>query len=269
MFLTPVRALGAETREGANPPPWGLPASPGKGQPRLPPGRASAWACACAWAADSAPAAGIRLTANRNMTPTMRPPARPRDWFSAQHNDRGLLPPLSGWQLSTFMKRGGRRGAALGPEGRKLLDVGDGHDWGGLREGLGLVLGPDAVDIAAAALGEAFGGLHAALGDEDAQVGAVELEVARAVHAHEEGYVLGGDLVPVVGDVLEGERAAVDQAPGAGARGGQDALHVVAGLLHDQLRPDVHGRQRTPAVVDLLHVDGVVHVHELKQVEQE
>src|SRR6202035_5894679 len=98
---------------------------------------------------------------------------------------------------------------------------------------------------------------------------AVKLEVAWAVHAHEEGLVLGGDLVPVVGDVLEGERAAVGQAPGAGARGGEDARDVVAGLLHDQLRPDVHRGQRAPAVVDLLHVDRVVHVHELQQVEQE
>src|SRR5208283_5752603 len=108
-----------------------------------------------------------------------------------------------------------------------LFDVGDGHDGGCLREGLGLVLGADALDVAAAALGETLGGLHAALGDQDAQVGAVELEVARAVYAHEEGLVLGGDLVPVVGDVLEGERAAVGQAPGAGAGGGQDALHLV------------------------------------------
>ena len=46
-------------------------------------------------------------------------------------------------------------------------------------------------------------------------------------------------------------------------------LHVVAGILHDQLRPDVHRRQREPALVDFLHVDRVVHVHELEQVEQE
>src|SRR6185312_12914578 len=90
-----------------------------------------------------------------------------------------------------------------------------------------------------------------------------------AVDAHEEGFVFGGDLVPVVGDVLEGERAAVGQAPGTGAGRGQDALHVVAGIFHDQLRPDVHRGQRTPAVVDLLHVHRVVDVHELEQVEQE
>src|SRR5689334_24485446 len=147
-----------------------------------------------------------------------------------------------------------------------LLDVGDGHDGGRLREGFGLVRGADALDVVAAALGEPLGRLHAALGDEDPQVGAVELEVTRTVDAHEEGLVLGGDLVPVVGDVLEGERAAVGQAPGAGAGRGQDALHVVAGILHDQLRPDVHRGQRAPAVVDLLHVHGVVDVHELEQV---
>src|SRR6266700_4191041 len=115
-----------------------------------------------------------------------------------------------------IMKRGGGG----------LLHVGDGDYGGCLREGFGLVLGADAVDVAATALGEALRRLHAALGNGDAQGGAVELEVARAVHAHEEGLVLGSDLVPVVGDVLEGESAAVGQAPGAGARGGQDALDV-------------------------------------------
>src|SRR5260370_39355449 len=59
-------ASGAETRGDADPPPGGLPASPGKGQPRSPPGLAQARA------ADSAPAAtGDRLTASRNMLPMM------------------------------------------------------------------------------------------------------------------------------------------------------------------------------------------------------
>src|ERR1700728_3055305 len=102
----------------------------------------------------------------------------------------------------------------------------------------------------AAAVGEALDGLHPALGDQNAQVGAVELKVARAVDAHEEGLVLGGDLVPVVADLLEGELAAVGQPTRAGPGGGQDPLHLLTRLLHDQLRPDVHGGQREPALVD-------------------
>src|SRR5712691_12941815 len=70
-------ASGAETRGDADPPPGGLPASPGKGQPRSPPGLAQARA------ADSAPAAtGDRLTASRNMLPMMSAAAGRRDWFS-------------------------------------------------------------------------------------------------------------------------------------------------------------------------------------------
>src|SRR5207248_10238112 len=61
-----------------------------------------------------------------------------------------------------------------------LFDVGDGEDGWGLGDGLGLVLGTDAFDVAAAALGESLGGLHAARGDQDAHVGAVELDVAGA-----------------------------------------------------------------------------------------
>jgi hypothetical protein len=41
-------------------------------------------------------------------------------------------------------------------------------------------------------------GLHAALGDEDAEVCALEAVVARAVHAKEEALVLAGQLVPVM-----------------------------------------------------------------------
>ena len=37
-----------------------------------------------------------------------------------------------------------------------------------------MILGVDAFDVAAAPVGEAAVGLHAAFGDEDAQVGAVD-----------------------------------------------------------------------------------------------
>src|SRR5580704_15341970 len=57
---------------GRRPPPWDLPAVPGKGQPRLPPGLVQARA------ADSAPAAaGASLTANRNMFLRMSAPPSP------------------------------------------------------------------------------------------------------------------------------------------------------------------------------------------------
>ena len=41
-----------------------------------------------------------------------------------------------------------------------------------------------------------------------------------------------GDVVPVVGHSGEAERTVLAQVPGAGARGGQDALDGVVGLLH-------------------------------------
>src|ERR1043165_5977566 len=50
--------------EGSNPPPWGLPDSPGKGQPRRPPSAAAAGARA---AASALARASVSAAANRNM----------------------------------------------------------------------------------------------------------------------------------------------------------------------------------------------------------
>src|SRR6185312_14706114 len=87
------------------------------------------------------------------------------------NDEHGLSPPEDD-------SAGKRHPPRAEPPRAGLLDVGDGHDGGRLREGFGLVRGADAVDVVAAALGEARGRLHAALGDEDPQVRAVELEVA-------------------------------------------------------------------------------------------
>ena len=103
------RDAGAETRGDADPPPWGLPASPGKGQPRAPPG----WPHARA--ADSAPAtASARLSANRNMSLRMNaPPVRARlvfrDWFSAT-GFRG------GWTTRRARRTSSARRRAPGPQ---------------------------------------------------------------------------------------------------------------------------------------------------------
>src|SRR6266516_6916123 len=101
-----------------------------------------------------------------------------------ESDTRGGRSPAGFWGVRGGRSPAGFWGSAGGGAPRVLLDVGDGHDGGRLREGFGLVLGADALDVVAAALGEARSRLHAALGDEDAQVGAVELEVARAVDAH-------------------------------------------------------------------------------------
>src|SRR5580704_1020285 len=149
------------------------------------------------------------------------------------------VPPLTAAPVAAAVDPGRLTGG--GPGADRLLDVGDGLDRGRLRQRLGLVVGADALDVVTAPVGEPLGGLHPALGDQDAQVGAVEPVLAGTVDPHEEGLVLGGDVMPVVAAVLEGQRAVVGQAPRAGPRGGQDPLDLVPGLLHDQLRPDVHG----------------------------
>src|SRR5258708_32754969 len=150
--------------------------------------------------------------------------------------------------------RSGRRGSELacGRGPAALLDICDGHYCGSVRDDLRLVVGADALDVAAAPVGGSGGCLHAAFGDKNAQVGAVEPEVTGRVDAHEEGLVLTGDLVPVVADPVEGERPAVGQMPGTGTRRGEDTLDRVTRLFHDQLRPDVHGCELAPALVDLL-----------------
>ena len=77
------------------------------------------------------------------------------------------------------------------------------------------------------------------------------------------------DVVPVVGDADETQVAMLVEPVAAGLRGGQDPLHRVNGLLHDELGPDVHRGQFAPALVDLVDVDFVVDIHELQQMEQE
>src|SRR6516164_2796572 len=151
--------------------------------------------------------------ASRSRWPTRRSP-RP-------------APPRTSWPhcATCSARTAGRAG------GTALLDVGDGLDRGRLWQGLGLVMGPDALDVVAAPVGETLGGLHPALGDQDAQVGAVEPVLARAVDPHEEGLILGSDVVPVVADVLERKLPAIGQVPRAGARGSQDPLDRVARLL--------------------------------------
>src|SRR5690348_11594432 len=73
MFLAPGLgaddALAARRPAGdADPPPWGLPDSPGKGQPRRPPNAAAGAIAAGARAAASALAtASVSAAANRNM----------------------------------------------------------------------------------------------------------------------------------------------------------------------------------------------------------
>jgi hypothetical protein len=59
-------------------------------------------------------------------------------------------------------------GAAVGPAA--LLDIGNGDHGPRLRHCFGVVVGADALDVAVAPFGESVGGLHAALGDEDAGV---------------------------------------------------------------------------------------------------
>ena len=49
----------------------------------------------------------------------------------------------------------------------------------------------------------------------------------------------------------------------------RDRLHRRVGLLQDELRPAVDARGLRPALVQLVHVDLVVDVHELQQMEQE
>src|ERR1700704_4360008 len=98
MFLLPVFGSATETRGVANPPPWGLPASPGKGQRRAPPGSVWAMALAFARAAASALATGsVSAVANRNMVLSMNARRAWRDWFSGWRLSRalegGLWPP--------------------------------------------------------------------------------------------------------------------------------------------------------------------------------
>ena len=107
------------------------------------------------------------------------------------------------------------------------LDVGDGHHGGRLGDRLGDVLRTDAVDVAAAAFGEALGSLHPALGHEDPEVGALEPEVARRVDAQEERLVLVGHVVPVVAAAGVGQVAVLVEVPGAGARSLEDAFDAV------------------------------------------
>src|SRR4029079_6896365 len=76
-----------------------------------------------------------------------------------------------------------------------LLDVPDRNDCRGLRQLFARVLRPDAVDVMLAGLGKTVGGLHPALGDEDAEIGSLEAVVARSVDAQEEALVLVRDVV--------------------------------------------------------------------------
>src|SRR5436305_818955 len=79
------------------------------------------------------------------------------------NNEQALSPPEDDSTGNRHPRREpGVRAAEPGSGGRSpphvvLLDVGDGHDGGRLREGFGLVLGADALDVVAAALGEARG----------------------------------------------------------------------------------------------------------------
>src|SRR4029077_20637169 len=104
----------------------------------------------------------------------------------------------------------------------RLFDVPDRNDCRGLRQLFAGVLGPDAVDVMPAALGETVGGLHPALGDEDAEICSLEAVVARSVDAQEEAFVLVRDVVPIIGDRDEPQRSILLEVPGTGARRFQD-----------------------------------------------
>src|ERR1017187_8716121 len=117
------------------------------------------------------------------------------------------------------------------------LHVGQGHNGWRLLDWLGDVLGTDAVDVLPAPLGEAGGGLHAAFGDEDAEVRALEPVVSRTVHAQEEALVLVGQLVPVMRSPQKGQVPVWTELVGPGARGRQDRPAPAVGLLLARLRP--------------------------------
>ena len=104
--------------------------------------------------------------------------------------------------LAAIRGRAGR-GAVLGAEAtdprvtsRRSLHVREGHNGRRLLDWLADVQSTDAIDVTPTPLGEAVGGLHATLGDEDAQVCALEAVVARGGQSPEEALV--GQLVPVV-----------------------------------------------------------------------
>src|SRR6476620_11561614 len=104
----------------------------------------------------------------------------------------------------------------------RLLDVPDRNDCRGLRQLFAGVLRPDAVDVVLAALGETVGGLHPALGDEDAEIGSLEAVVARSIDAQEKALILVCDGVPIIGYPDEPQRSVVIEVPGTGARCCQD-----------------------------------------------
>src|SRR6478672_2504301 len=106
----------------------------------------------------------------------------------------------------------------------RLLDVPDRNDCRGLRQLFAGVLRPDAVDVMLAALGETVGGLHTALGDEDAEISSLEAVVAWSVDAQEEALVLVRDVVPIVGHPDEPQRSVVLEVPGTSARRFQEPL---------------------------------------------
>src|SRR6476620_9009829 len=98
----------------------------------------------------------------------------------------------------------------------RLLDVPDRNDCRGLRQLFADVLRPDAVDVTPAALSETVGGLHPALGDEDAEICSLEAIVARSVDAQEEALVLVGEVVPIIGHPEEPQRSVSLEVPGTG-----------------------------------------------------
>ena len=75
--------------------------------------------------------------------------------------------------------------------------------------------------------------------------------------------------MPVVRRPLERQPSVVAESPDPGARRLRQQLDLRAGLLDDQLAPHVLRGQPLPAGVDLGHVDLVVDVEVLEQVEQE
>jgi hypothetical protein len=67
----------------------------------------------------------------------------------------------------------------------------------------------------------------------------------------------------------EADPAGVVEPPDPGPRRLGEPFDAVAGLLEDELAPDVDAQVPGPAAVDVLDVDLVVDVHELEQVEEE